>query len=176
MSKEKNEILDKLEYNPEQGILEFNGVRYLVIRPETVMGFFKAVTENLGERTGELAFEGGYQGGSASTSAYKTKFNLSNREILEYMCNMGTQLGWGKFQIEYDSDERLEISVKNSPYALKEALTEDSENGTCHFIRGVLAGLGKTVLGTEVLATEPECEARGDPHCTFVIERAGERK
>jgi len=135
------------------------------------MGFFKAVFEELGTKAGQLAFEGGYTGGAASTSAYKEKFNLTNDEILDFMCNMGAQLGWGKFQIEYQSDRRLEISVRNSPFAESEALTEGDRNGTCHFIRGVLAGLGKTVLGSDVKATEPECEAMGDGCCMFIINK-----
>jgi predicted hydrocarbon binding protein len=136
-----------------------------------MMGFFKAVMKELGEKAGELAFTGGYQGGAASTAAYKEKFGLSSEEILDYMCKMGGELGWGKFNIEYNSTSRLEISVTHSPYADTQAVADGSENGSCHFIRGVLAGLGRTVLDSEVTATEPECEAKGDPHCTFVIER-----
>ena len=135
------------------------------------MGFFKAVFDEMGAKAGELAFAGGYQGGAASTTAYKEKFNLSNEEVLEYMCNMGAQLGWGKFNIEYHSDKRLEISVRNSPFAQPDAISEEDKNGSCHFIRGVLAGLGKTVLDSEVRATEPECEAKGDTCCTFVLEK-----
>ena len=164
-----NEILDDLTYDSAKGALDFNGVRYLLIRPETVMGFFKAVSNEIGTKAGELAFEGGYAGGSASTAAYKEKFNLSNKEILEYMCNMGTQLGWGHFKIEHHDEDKIEISVKNSPFAQKEALIEGDPNGSCHFIRGVLAGLGKTVLGTEVTATEVACIAKNDVQCRFMI-------
>jgi predicted hydrocarbon binding protein len=169
-------MLKELKYDPNTGMLDFKGVRYLLIRPETVMGFFKAVSDEIGAKAGKLAFEGGYKGGAASTSAYKAKFGLSNEEILEYMCNMGRELGWGNFVIDYNSNKRLEISVSNSPFAAAEALTEDDENGSCHFIRGVLAGLGRTVLDSEVSASEPECEARGDPNCVFIVEKKIARK
>ena len=135
------------------------------------MGFFKAVVKELGSKAGELAFSGGYLGGAASTAAYKDKFNLSNQEILDYMCNMGGQLGWGSFNVENISSDRIEISVRDSPYADEAALLENDEGGSCHFTRGVLAGLGRTVLGSEVAATEPECVARGDPQCMFVIQK-----
>jgi predicted hydrocarbon binding protein len=171
ISSDKNDILDGIEFDADSGSLKFKDVRYLLVRPETVMGFFKAVFDELGAQAGELAFSGGYTGGAASTSAYKEKFNLSNEEILEYMCNMGTQLGWGRFNIEYHSEKRLEISVRNSPYAHQDAISDEDQNGSCHFIRGVLAGLGRTVLGSEVEATEPECEARGDGCCMFVIDK-----
>lgn len=135
------------------------------------MGFFKAVLDKLGPEAGELAFEGGYKGGSASTSAYKEKFGLSNEDIVDYMCSMGAELGWGKFEVEELSGDKLIVTVKNSPFVREDALVEGDANGSCHFIRGVLAGLGKTVLGGEVSAEETRCEGRGDEKCRFVIEK-----
>lgn len=41
--------------------------------------------------------------------------------------------------------------------------------GVCHFIRGVLAGLGAGLFGGEVASAETTCQARGDPLCRFEV-------
>jgi len=44
--------------------------------------------------------------------------------------------------------------------------------GVCHFIRGVLAGLGAGLFGSEVVSAETTCQARGDLRCRFEVRGA----
>ena len=166
----ENEILQGLEWDAEWGRLTFKEVRYLLIRPETLIDFQKAVEAELGERTGELIYAGGYTGGSLSSRRYKEVFGYSDEEIVNFMCRMGGQIGWGRFEVEAldPTAGRLVVRVYDSPFA--EAYGP-SDHGVCHFIRGVMAGLAAGIFGADVRAVETECAARGDPHCRFAVER-----
>lgn len=161
------QVAEKLQFDIEEGELSFNGVRYVLIRPETIVRFQKEVERAMGERTSSAMSKGGFEGGLLSTKAYKDRFGLSNKEVTEYMCNMGSQLGWGKFQL-VELDERLVVEVHNSPFAEEYG---SSESAICHMIEGVLAGLGSTVLESDVKSTEERCRAKGDEVCRFVIEK-----
>ncbi len=164
----KNSILDSLEYDADEGRIAFKDVRYMIIRPDTVVDFQKAVEAEIGEGVAEMMMAGGYAGGSRSSRRYKELFNYSDEEIVAFMCRMGGEIGWGKFEVEKFDIERKElvITVRNSPFA--EAYGP-SDNGVCHMIRGVMAGLSAGIFGSEVRSEETLCRAKGDELCRFVL-------
>ena len=51
-----NPILEALEFDEESGGISFKGVGYLLIRPETLVEFQKALEERLGEETQQLLY------------------------------------------------------------------------------------------------------------------------
>jgi predicted hydrocarbon binding protein len=163
-----NSILDNVEYDEGRGALTFKDVRYMLIRPDTVVDFQKAVEAALGEATAEMMMAGGYTGGSRSAQRYKEVFNYSDEEIVAFMCNMGREIGWGDFEVEkFDRDGReLVVLVRNSAFA--EAYGR-ANSGVCHMIRGVLAGMAAGIFGREVRSEETHCLAKGDGLCRFVI-------
>ena len=167
-----NEILDNLKY--ETGRLTFKDVRYMLIRPDTVVDFQKAVEEMIGpEKCAEAMMAGGYTGGSRSSKRYKEVFNYTDQEIVAFMCRMGGEIGWGRFSlIELDgANKRLVIEVEGSPFA--EAYVRDQPSASqfpvCHMIRGVLAGMAAGIFGGQVVSEETACVAKGDPVCRFII-------
>lgn len=166
----ENEILQGLEWDSDHGCLTFNQVRYLLIRPETLVDFQKAVEAELGERAGELLYAGGFTGGSLSSRRYKEVFGYSDEEIVGFMCRMGGQIGWGRFElVELDpAVGRLIVRVYGSPFAEAYGAADQE---VCHFIRGVMAGLGAGIFDAEVDAVESRCAARGEPGCEFVVQR-----
>ena len=163
-----NSILDNLEYDEGQGTVTFKGVRYMLIRPDSVVDFQKAVEAELGERTAEMMTAGGYTGGSRSSQKYRQVFNYSAEEIVAFMCNMGREIGWGDFEVEeFDRDVRkLIVLVRNSAFA--EAYGS-AQQGVCHMIRGVMAGMAAGIFGGDVRSEETHCRAKGDDHCRFVL-------
>jgi predicted hydrocarbon binding protein len=163
-----NSILDNLEYDEGQGILNFKGVRYMLVRPDTVVDFQKAVEAAVGEQAAEMMMAGGYTGGSRSSQRYKDVFNYSDEEIVAFMCNMGREIGWGDFEVEeFDRDgRRLIVQVRNSAFA--EAYGSATK-GVCHMIRGVMAGMAAGIFGADVTSEETLCRAKGDELCRFVI-------
>jgi predicted hydrocarbon binding protein len=163
-----NSILDNLEYDEGQGAITFKGVRYMLIRPDTVVDFQKAVEATVGDRAAEMMMAGGYTGGSRSSKRYKEVFHYSDEEIVAFMCNMGRAIGWGDFEVEdFDRQRRiLIVLVRNSAFA--EAYGTATE-GVCHMIRGVMAGMAAGIFGVEVRSEETHCRAKGDELCRIVV-------
>jgi len=164
-----NAILEALEFDGERGAISFKGVRYLLIRPETLAEFQKALEERIGEEAGELLYGGGFTGGCLSTKKYKETFGYGDGETVQFMMGMGGQIGWGRFQVEEFSPEAktLIVTVRSSPFAMAYG---DSAHPVCHVTRGVMAGMAQTLFGDDVTATETHCLAKGDDRCRFLIE------
>jgi predicted hydrocarbon binding protein len=164
----KNSILDDLEYDADSGNISFKDVRYMIIRPDTVVDFQKAVEAEVGEGVAEMMMAGGYTGGSRSSRRYKELLNYSDEEIVAFMCKMGGEIGWGKFEVEKldTGGRKLVVTVRNSPFA--EAYGS-SDKGVCHMIRGVMAGMAAGIFGSQVNSEETQCQAKGDELCRFVL-------
>ncbi|CAB1083390.1 hypothetical protein D1AOALGA4SA_10960 [Olavius algarvensis Delta 1 endosymbiont] len=165
----ENQILDELVYESASGSLLYKGVRYLLIRPETLAGFQKALAETCGQKGGAALYDGGYAGGSLSAQKYKALHNFSDEEIVEFMMNMGNQIGWGNFSlVSYDAPlKHLCVAVDDSPFAQAYG---PSSRAVCHLIRGVLAGLAEVLFDGKCTAAEVQCRAMGDEACRFEIE------
>ena len=93
----ENSILDELIYDRSSGSLLYQGVRYLLIRPETIAGFQKALFEKYGKEAEESLFKGGFNGGSLSARKCKELYKFSDLEV----CEIGS---WRTF----DSDKSFE--------------------------------------------------------------------
>jgi len=163
-----NDILADLKFDDTRGALLYKDVRYLLIRPETLIAFQKAAEEKLGAGADELLFAGGFTGGTLSAKRYREVFGLTDRQSVEFMAKMGTEIGWGKFTVSSFSVSScaLELTVEASPFA---AAYGKSNRGVCHLIRGVFAGLASGIFGRAVESREEECIALGHPQCKFVI-------
>lgn len=163
-----NEILADLKFDDVRGALVYKDVRYLLIRPETLIAFQKAAEEKLGAGSDELLYAGGFMGGTLSAKRYRQVFGFSDAQSVEFMARMGTQIGWGKLTVaSFDVTKReLILTVASSPFA--EAYGKTTR-GTCHLIRGVFAGLASGIFGTLVESHEDECIAMGSQQCKIVV-------
>ena len=164
----QNSIIDQLRYDPASGALTYRDVRYLLIRPETIVDFQKTIEKHSRAGAQDALFQGGYQGGYLSAKKYKEMQNLSDRQTISFMMTMGAEIGWGNFQlIEYDFENRkLQIRVENSAFA--EAYG-DATQGVCHLISGVLSGLASVIFSINCTACETKCLAKGDECCEFNV-------
>ncbi len=168
-----NNVLSELSYSAERGTLEFKGVRYLLIRPETLRALHQAAEGELGApKAADLLFVGGFTGGKLSGERYKQSLGLTDAEAVEFMCRIGGEIGWGRFQlIELDeASSRLVVEVEHSAFAGD--YDEPTQAGVCHLTRGVLSGLAAGLFEVEVRSNEVQCLAKGDPRCRFEIEPA----
>lgn len=165
---DQNSILDQLIYDSISGALTYKDVRYLLIRPETIVGFQKDVEKHSRKAAREALFKGGFRGGYLSAKKYKELHHLSDSETIRFMMSMGAEIGWGNFQpIVYDFENcKLKIRVENSAFA---AAYGESTAGVCYLIGGVLSGLATVLFGRNCKALETECLAKGDTHCVFHI-------
>jgi len=164
----QNSIIDQLVYDPASGALTYRDVRYVLIRPETIVGFQKTIEKHSRKGAQDALFQGGYRGGYLSAKKFKEMQNLSDSETISFMMTMGAEIGWGNFElIEYDFENRkLQIRVENSAFA--EAYGDATE-GVCHLINGVLSGLATILFAHNCMGSETKCLAKGDKHCVFHI-------
>ena len=171
-----NDILKDLEYVDEGGALMYSGVRYMLIRPETVIEFQKAVEDEIGpEKIGQILYRAGYRGGTLSAAHFREELALPSEEIVRFMANMGGQLGWGRMEITSMRPDRgtLELEVFHSAFA--EAFGK-ADSPVCHMIRGVFAGTWGGAIDQEVEGLETRCRAVDGPGpCTFIFAPLSQR-
>lgn len=142
------------------GGLTLGGSRYLLIRPETLVGLQKAVEQALGERAPACIAAGGRAGGARATASLEGTREERARRLLR----IGGEIGWGEFVLERLTANELAVSVRHSPVA--EAYGP-SAVPVCHLIRGVLESLAAAVLGRPLAVVETACVAAGAPACHF---------
>ena len=159
-------LLNSFVCSGDTGDIQFNGVRYMLIRPETICALQKSVEEKLGDASADIFFNSGLTGGKMSTVRYMQLFGLSKKEAAQYMCDMGGQIGWGKFILEEFNvpAEKISIKVLNSAFA---AYYGGSEKPVCHFIRGIVAGIALGVFEQPAEVVETLCLSKKDAFCRF---------
>jgi predicted hydrocarbon binding protein len=166
--KMENKILEELIFVRERGALLYEEVRYLLIRPETLVTLQKTIEKELGEKASQILYQSGFQGGSLSSNRYREVLGLSDEKVIQFMMDMGPQIGWGRFELEQFNPSRriLAVKVHHSPFA---EVYGTSTSPVCHFTRGVLGGMAATIFSREVESRESECFAKGDECCRFEI-------
>ncbi len=165
-----NEILENLDYSEDGGALLYSDVRYMLIRPETVIEILKATSEEIGaERAGQFFYSAGRRGGTLSAAHFRRELSLKPDEIVRFMASMGGQLGWGRMEIK-NIDKKagtLELDVYHSVFAEEFG---QSELPVCHLIRGVFAGTWGGSIDQEVEGLETRCRAvEGPGPCSFLF-------
>jgi predicted hydrocarbon binding protein len=163
-----NSILDELTYDSDSGALRYKDVRYMLIRPETVIGFQKTIEESNSELAQDAFFQGGFRGGYLSAKKYKGLHFFDDIQIIDFMMKMGSEIGWGHFELQnFDPQKKyLNIIVRKSPLARAYG---ESSCAVCHLIRGVLSGLASFLFNQNCVGSEVKCLAKGDEHCLFEI-------
>lgn len=172
---QENSILGRIEFDPSRGALLLSGSRYLLIRPETFIGFQKELEKEVGAgKAGSLLYSGGFEGGSRTTERLFKKEGHTAEGTLKAMCEMGTQIGWGAFDVmSYDGSKKsFEVSVRSSVYAQAYG---PSPVPVCHLISGVLGGVAAVIFGDSIEVAEVSCAASGADSCHFATGTMGNR-
>ena len=165
-----NEILDRLEFMPDGGALMYKGIRYLLIRPETLIELQRIMEAALGiEKTGQALYHAGHKGGSLSAEKFRQAESRDPEAIVRFMANMGGQLGWGRLEVNSLDAEKgmLELEVFHSVFA---ETYGQSDAPVCHLIRGVFAGTWGGSIERDVIGLETQCRAvEGPGPCKFIF-------
>ncbi len=163
-----NPVLENLNFYSGSGMLQYNDIQYMLIRPETVIEIQKVLEEIFGVSTAhEILYKSGFKGTSLTANKL-LKSGLSPDQCLQAMFEMGGYLGWGKFVLQEApggiSDR--EVVIHASPFARAYGT---SEHPVCFILSGALAGIFSTLKGTSYLCSESECIAMGNPFCRFYL-------
>jgi predicted hydrocarbon binding protein len=143
-----------------QGRLSLGGARYLLVRPETLVGLQRAVEAALGDRAADALAAGGRAGGSKAAQSVEG----SREARVERLLRAGGEIGWGLFALERLTHDELVVTVRHSPFA--EAYGP-SARPVCHLTRGVLESFAAAVLERPLPVVETDCAAAGAPACRF---------
>ncbi len=175
METKRNPVLEALQYEAETGTLGFNGIRYMLIRPETVVEIQKVIEEKFGvEAAWEIFYRSGFRGTSL-TARKLLNSGLTPEQCLEEMFRMGGHLGWGKFTLRGivpSSEDKLKVSIITSPFARAYG---SSPRPVCAMLCGALAGIFTALKGRPYRCREITCFSTNHPGCTFLL-TPGERK
>lgn len=144
-----------------RGGLTLGGARYLLIRPETLVGLQKAVEGALGEGAAACLAAGGRAGGARAAAS----LDGSVEERVRRLLRIGGEIGWGEFALERLTATELSVSVRHSPVAESYG---PAAAPVCHLTRGVLESLATATFGRPATAVETACVATGASVCRFV--------
>lgn len=155
----------EISWDPESGTLTQSGIRYVLMRPDVVMGTaaYLPNPEDFVEAIAESAFANA----QGSFAHYRDSGALDGADPLKHGCEMAGRLGWGSWDIARKDGSKYTVCVKNSPFALA---PEGSDQAMCGWIAGVLRALVATHGNSGAVVTETRCAAQGHDHCEFSIE------
>jgi len=167
----RNPVLENLSFVAASGALDYNGIRYLLIRPETIMEIQKVIEERFGANAAhEIFYQSGFRGTSL-TAEKLLKAGLSPDECLHAMFEMGSHLGWGNFRLleTGQKTDEIEVTISASPFA--EAYGE-ANRPVCAILSGALAGIFSKLKGKDYRCIEIGCVALDHDQCRFILKPA----
>ncbi|MFN6980260.1 MAG: V4R domain-containing protein [Gemmobacter sp.] len=155
-------FLERLRHDPASGAHFDETRRYMMIRPEALMGIFRRLPAE--GRAAALDALGAsiFEMGSDSARAYAA-MGGGGLALAQTVARTAPELGWGVWTMDAAPD-RLQLTVASSPFA---AGFGPSDTPVCHAIAGMLRAVGGLVFGRPAMAHEIACAACGAPACTF---------
>ncbi len=163
------DFLDKLKFDPNEGILTLLGIRYVMFTTETIHLLLETMENTLGRGAKTVLYQAGKNIGVSFAREMQKKLETettSLSELAEALIDALSEGGFGLATIESLDKKKTIITLKNSYIA-----TEYGNVGhpTCHLLRGFFAGQISEILETDLDASEEMCVAKGDEVCKFII-------
>jgi predicted hydrocarbon binding protein len=137
--------------------------RYMLIRPEALMGVFRLLPAAAKSAALEALATSIFEQGSDSARAYQKLGAADAGALLETFAFTAPQLGWGRWRFDV-RDDLISLEVRNSPFA---AGYGPAPHPVCHAIVGVLRAISTMAFGRLSTARETRCAAMGGDVCTF---------
>ena len=155
----------RLAYDHAAGEYRDGALRYMLIRPEALMGLIAELPEAARPAAFEAFARALHRVGGGSARTYRAAGAATPAALLATIVATAPQLGWGRWEIARDG-AGLTVTVRNSPFA---AGAGPSAGPVCAPIRGMLRAVGEMALGTPVVTEETTCAAAGAPCCRFTV-------
>jgi predicted hydrocarbon binding protein len=159
---------DRLRFDAERGEYRDGDIRYMMIRPDALMGMIAELPEATRPIALEAFARSIRRAGGRSARSYQAAGSADAADLLHVIEQTAPQLGWGRWRLARSADT-VTLTVENSPFV---AGSGPSPHPVCAPIRGMLAAVGEIVLDEPVAVTETTCAAMGAPCCSFTVSRA----
>jgi predicted hydrocarbon binding protein len=158
----ENSFRDRLTFDAAAGALMDQTRRYMLIRPEALMGIFRRLPLPEQAHALEALGQSILEQGADSARAYAA-MGGGGAALAETVAATAPQLGWGIWRFELGA-AAIRLEVRNSPFAAGHG---PSATPVCHAIAGMLQAVSGMVMGRPTLARELACLACGAPACRF---------
>ena len=163
-----NQILESFSFDAEEGRLDLQGLRYLLIRPSLLSELQKNLESLLPEEVANILSDVGQTEGLVLAGRLKDVFSYPPDQVLSSLAFMMGESGWGAVLVQMVNVERSELVLKvnGSPFAEEYG---PSVRPVCHLLLGLFRGAGMALFDREVIGEEVQCAAKGDAACLFVV-------
>ncbi len=168
-------LKDRLRHDLNQGAIYDADRRYLMMRPDVLMGFLHRVPEDHRNTLLQAMADSVAENGGRSAQVYFESLDGNAAAFLQTMVSSSADLGWGSWQFHADAELQVAVNpehlqqgfwlkVEHSPFAHGHG---PSEVPVCAPIQGMLRAVGRLLVDEGATVTETQCAAQGHDHCTF---------
>ncbi|QPC86370.1 hypothetical protein GA830_06180 [Mesorhizobium sp. NBSH29] len=155
---------DRLVFENDTGEIQDEGRRYMLVRPEALMGIFRLLGDDLRAEALDALAASVVEMGGKSARAYRDDGPGDPESLLSTVAITAPDLGWGIWEFSLNP-AKLHLNVRNSPFAMGYGA---SVHPVCHAISGMATAVARLALNREdLVAVETACSACGAPACTF---------
>ena len=159
---------DRLLHDAQSGAWFDQTRRYMMIRPDALMGIFRRLPEPARMEALEAFAHSIAQQGGDSARAY-VEMGGTGDKLLDVIACTAPELGWGIWAFERGQDS-IRLSVRNSPFAAGYGV---ATHPVCMPIVGMIGAVSTLVMGQPMQAREIQCAAMGHETCLFEAISAG---
>lgn len=173
-------LRDRLAWDEGRGALQDGPRRYLMMRPDVLMGAVAALDAPARAAWLQAWADSTARHGGASLKAYAEAVAHDTSALMAATVQAAADLGWGAWQLVHAGDE-LHLTVTGSPFVdgWRAASSDPAQAPVCAPVRGMLLALATHVLPAGPLAViEADCAAThaqpGPAPCRFIARPATE--
>lgn len=158
--------------DPKGGVLRLFDQPYVLMRPEILTNIQKQLEQTIGGSAKGILYLAGERSSNEGldplvslTEAASDPLSLDHAKR---MADVAALIGWGRVEIQsFDVDRgRFLLTVQNSPFA---DAYGPSKKPICHFLAGWMAGMGRMLVGKDLLCEETACKSQGRERCEFEL-------
>jgi predicted hydrocarbon binding protein len=162
-------LRDRLQWDGVRGRVHDGPRRYLMMRPDVLMGAAVALDAAARAALFEALADSTRRHGGHSLRVYAEQAAGDPAALLGATAGAAADLGWGRWTLQRDGDG-LSLEVHDSPFAAgwREAGGGDAAGPVCAPIRGMLAALAELLLGARARVAECRCAAVQPGPCRFI--------
>ena len=158
----------RLVYDLETGEVRDADRRYLLMRPDVLMGALARLDARDRTRVLQAFADSAADNGGKSVRAYLGEADAKAEPLLDIIRSTAAALGWGRWAFE-SAPGSLRLAVHNSPFA---AGFGPCDQPVCAPISGMLRSVAEHTLQGPVAVSETTCAAQGnDTTCRFAATR-----
>lgn len=161
---------ERLIREPERGQMRDGPIRYLMMRPDALMGMFALLSPAARDEALAALARSVAEHGGRSVQAYVDSGAVSPEALIATMTETSADLGWGVWEFLPDANgQAITLTVTNSPFAQGAGHTDQP---ACAPILGIASAIAPHLLGTGATVRETQCAAQsGTGICHFAISR-----